>query len=120
MSTVAEMSLQNLDLNNPELFADGPPHALFARMRAEAPVLWNRPTEINDGFWSVTGYADEGRGRQRLEDLLLGPARHLPAGGGDPAQGVHQLPVLHDGPARPRQAPRDPEQGLHPARGGRA
>jgi cytochrome P450 len=63
MSTVADVSLQGsleeLDLNDPELFADGPPHALLARMRAEAPVLWNRPTEINDGFWSVTGYADE-------------------------------------------------------------
>ena len=63
MSTVAEEalkgSLEDLDLNDPGLFADGPPHALFARMRAEAPVLWNRPTEINDGFWSVTGYADE-------------------------------------------------------------
>ena len=45
MSTVAEMRLQDpldeLDLNDPELFADGPPHALFARMRSEAPVLWN-------------------------------------------------------------------------------
>jgi cytochrome P450 len=63
MSTVAEMSLDGpldqLDLNDPRLFADGPPHALFARMRAEAPVLWNRPCAINDGFWSVTCYADE-------------------------------------------------------------
>ncbi|HTK63246.1 MAG TPA: cytochrome P450 [Pseudonocardia sp.] len=52
-------ALETLDLNDPGLFADGPPHELFARMRAEAPVLWNRPTEINDGFWSITGYADE-------------------------------------------------------------
>jgi cytochrome P450 len=47
------------DLNDPELFADGPPHALFARIRAEAPVLWNAPTVSNDGFWSITRYADE-------------------------------------------------------------
>lgn len=52
MPTIAEVSLASLDLNDPALFADGPPHALFARMRAEAPVRWNRPTAVNDGFWS--------------------------------------------------------------------
>jgi cytochrome P450 len=59
MSITADLRLEDVDLNDPELFADGPPHELFARMRAEAPVLWNRPTDIDDGFWSVTGYADE-------------------------------------------------------------
>ena len=58
MQTLGDVTLEDLDLNDAELFADGPPHALFARMRAEAPVLWNRPTDINDGFWSVTGYQD--------------------------------------------------------------
>lgn len=58
MPTLPDVTLEDLDLNDAELFADGPPHALFARMRAEAPVLWNRPTDINDGFWSVTGYQD--------------------------------------------------------------
>jgi cytochrome P450 len=59
MSTATDTRPEDLDLNDPDLFADGPPHALFARIRREAPVLWNRPTDINDGFWSVTGYADE-------------------------------------------------------------
>lgn len=59
MSITADLSLEDVDLNDPSLFVDGPPHDLFARMRAEAPVLWNRPTEVNDGFWSVTGHADE-------------------------------------------------------------
>lgn len=60
MSTVAEeVKLEDLDLNDSGLFTDGPPHQLFALMRSEAPVLWNRPTDSNDGFWSVTGYQDE-------------------------------------------------------------
>jgi cytochrome P450 len=59
MSTVTDVPLEDLDLNDSALFADGPPHLVFARMRTEAPVLWNRSTEINDGFWSVTGYDDE-------------------------------------------------------------
>lgn len=55
---MAEVNLEDLDLNDASLFVDGPPHELFARMRAESPVLWNRPTDRNDGFWSVTGYHD--------------------------------------------------------------
>ncbi len=36
MSPAADHALCELDLNEPGLFADGPPHGLFARMRAEA------------------------------------------------------------------------------------
>ncbi len=59
MPTTAEGTLDDLDLNDAQLFRDGPPHDVFARMRFEAPVLWNRPTDSNDGFWSVTGFRDE-------------------------------------------------------------
>ena len=58
MPTLADVTLEDLDLNDARLFAEGPPHELFARMRAEAPVLWNRPTAGNDGFWSLTGFDD--------------------------------------------------------------
>jgi linalool 8-monooxygenase len=40
-----------------DLFADGPPHELFARMRAEAPVL-SCTTADGDEYWSVTKAAD--------------------------------------------------------------
>jgi linalool 8-monooxygenase len=56
-STVADIDLETVDLGNPDLFADEPPHELFARMRAEAPVRWN-PMANGDGFWSVTKAAD--------------------------------------------------------------
>jgi methyl-branched lipid omega-hydroxylase len=53
----AEVELDTIDLMDPEWFRDGPPHELFARMRAEAPVRWNE-TPGQGGFWSVTRHAD--------------------------------------------------------------
>jgi cholest-4-en-3-one 26-monooxygenase len=60
-TTTADVNLEEVDLLDFKWFQDGPPHALFARMREEAPIRWNRleadgcPT---DGFWSVTRHAD--------------------------------------------------------------
>jgi cytochrome P450 len=51
--------LASVDLTDPGLFADGPPHELFARMRSEAPVRWN-PTGDGPEFWSLTRAADIG------------------------------------------------------------
>jgi linalool 8-monooxygenase len=51
--TVADIDLERVDLMDEELFVDGPPHELFARMREEAPVT--RCTAAEGGeFWSVT------------------------------------------------------------------
>jgi len=49
--------LDTVDLSDPDLFVGEPPHELFARMRAEAPVRWNQMSN-GDGFWSVTKAAD--------------------------------------------------------------
>jgi linalool 8-monooxygenase len=58
MSTIAaDTALDHVDLMDEDLFADGPPHELFARMRAEAPVLHSTTAEGGD-FWSVTKAAD--------------------------------------------------------------
>jgi linalool 8-monooxygenase len=54
---VSDIDLDTVDLSNPDLFTGEPPHELFARMRAEAPVRWN-PMANGDGFWSVTKAAD--------------------------------------------------------------
>src|SRR5437867_3733744 len=53
----AEVDLATVDLMDPDWFRDGPPHELFARMRAEAPVRWNEVPGYG-GFWSVTRHAD--------------------------------------------------------------
>lgn len=49
--------LEQVDLSDPELYANGIPHALFARMRREAPVRWN-PMRDEPGFWAVTRHED--------------------------------------------------------------
>jgi cytochrome P450 len=57
MPDIDSIDLTTVDLTDPAWFADGPPHALFARMRRERPVHWNvRPT--GEGFWSLTRAAD--------------------------------------------------------------
>jgi cytochrome P450 len=56
-STGQDQPLEQLCVGDAENFADGPPHAMFRRLRSECPVHWSAgiteyPSE--DGFWSVT------------------------------------------------------------------
>jgi cytochrome P450 len=58
MSTTAgDVDLDRIDLMDEDLYTDGPPHQLFARMRAEAPVMKTTAAEGGD-FWAVTKAAD--------------------------------------------------------------
>ena len=53
--------LDQVLLSDPELWQDGPPHALFFRMRRECPVHWTSKFEQfpdEAGFWSVTRAED--------------------------------------------------------------
>jgi cytochrome P450 len=54
--TTTDTDLATVDLLDPTWFEDGPPHELFARMRAEAPVRWN-PLPDGSGAWSLTRHA---------------------------------------------------------------
>jgi cytochrome P450 len=56
-TTAADVDLEQVDLMDADLFDDGPPHELFTRMRAEAPVRWNQTGE-GDDHWSVTKAVD--------------------------------------------------------------
>lgn len=40
------MDLDAIDLTDLDRFADGFPHDTFTRLRREAPVWWQEPTEI--------------------------------------------------------------------------
>jgi cholest-4-en-3-one 26-monooxygenase len=58
-TTATEVDLAEVNLLDLQWFTDGPPHELFARMRAEAPVRWNALEDYEPGgFWSVTRHAD--------------------------------------------------------------
>src|SRR5215813_7254240 len=45
-------------LTESEKFADGQPYQLFARLRAQAPVSWQREGANGPGFWALTRYDD--------------------------------------------------------------
>ena len=50
-----------IDLTDPDLFADGPPHAVYRYLRDEAPVYWHDPTPNTpggEGFWCLTRHDD--------------------------------------------------------------
>ncbi|MBX3479892.1 MAG: cytochrome P450 [Caulobacter sp.] len=50
--------LDGVDLTNIRGFTRGQPFADFARMRAEAPVMWHPEPMDGPGFWAVTRHAD--------------------------------------------------------------
>lgn len=86
------MVLDGVDLTDLDNFADGFPHALFARHRAVAPVWWHEPTvhtPDGEGFWSVATYAE-------VLHVLKEPALFSSETGGDRPYGgtlVQDLPV---------------------------
>jgi cholest-4-en-3-one 26-monooxygenase len=50
-------SLDGIDLWNPDNYLDGPPHAMFTRLRNEAPVYWHEEPD-GPGFWVISKYTD--------------------------------------------------------------
>ena len=52
------MSLAEIDLLDLGHYALAPPHALWKRLRAEAPVHWQPERDGGAGFWSITRHAD--------------------------------------------------------------
>jgi cytochrome P450 len=56
MNVIAEQQLDRIDLGDLELWEDGPPHELFARLRRDAPLHWSPLDDYPEeaGFWSLT------------------------------------------------------------------
>jgi cytochrome P450 len=55
------MELDQIDLTDLELFAEGFPHGVFRHLRREAPVWWHEPTDHTpdgEGFWVLSRHAD--------------------------------------------------------------
>jgi cytochrome P450 len=45
-------------LTDPQLYRTGDPFALYAELRASAPVAWHEPDERAGGFWAVTTHPE--------------------------------------------------------------
>ena len=54
----AQASSVELDLADPDFYADGPPHALIAEARRTTPVLWQDMPDGQPGFWAILRHAD--------------------------------------------------------------
>ncbi len=54
----SELTLDQVDLLDQDLFADHEPWDVFALLQREAPVYWHPGPEDGDGFWCVTRYDD--------------------------------------------------------------
>lgn len=57
MTATADRQLTPVDLADPELYAHGIPHEVFAQIRAMPGLAWN-PLSDGDGFWAVTRHSD--------------------------------------------------------------
>ena len=68
-------ALDDVDLNDPGLFADGPPHELFARMRDRGAGARNRPSGDQRRVLVADRVRGHRRGDQGLGDVLVGSAR---------------------------------------------
>lgn len=57
MTVWAPHDTGDVDLTSHDSFVAGPPHAMFARLRANDPVHWTDYPQ-GKGFWSITRHAD--------------------------------------------------------------
>jgi cytochrome P450 len=86
------MKLEDIDLTDLDRFAAGFPHAVFAFLRAAAPVWFHPPTPRTpggEGFWVLSRYAD-------IETAASDGTTFSSAGGGTRAGGgtlIEDLPA---------------------------
>jgi cytochrome P450 len=45
-------------LTDPALYRAGDPFALYAELRASAPVAWVAPSDVHGGFWAITTHPE--------------------------------------------------------------
>jgi len=54
---MATVTLDDIDLSDPELYATGDPHAVWTHLRRNAPVFFQKHG-FGPGFWAITRYDD--------------------------------------------------------------
>jgi cytochrome P450 len=66
------MSLEDIDLIDPNTFTAGYPHDPWTRLRREAPVYWYERDNV-DPFWAITKHADIAEISRQPETFLSEP-----------------------------------------------
>ena len=98
------MSTATIDLYSPDVYVDGPPHAIFEELRRTSPVYWQDiPGE--PGYWAMLKHAD-------VVHVAREPKLFSASEGGimledaDPEQsGANAQHAAGDGPAPARRLP---------------
>ena len=64
-----DLGFETLDVISNEVYRDGPPHDVYSRMRAEAPITKHRGIEpgFPEWFWAVTRHGDVVEVSRRFE-----------------------------------------------------
>ena len=95
-TTTARRGGSGPDLFDPGLFADGPPHEVFRRLRAESPVCF-LPEPDGPGYWGVFGYAAVHEVSRRPQTFGSNPNTMI-RDNDDGDQGTGQLMLNQDPP----------------------
>lgn len=56
--TAPTLKLNDINLNDPQMFIEGRFHDALRVLRNEDPVYWNAGNETVNGFWAITKYED--------------------------------------------------------------
>jgi cytochrome P450 len=103
-SPIDELPLDQIALHNPDLFREHQQHAIWRRLRREAPVHWNRGTDFFPGFWSITTY--EGILQVSRDPLTFSSARGITLAtdpeNPSPAAGAGRMLITMDPPRHVR------------------
>lgn len=109
--TTTPLKLSDVNLADPDLFVQGPPHDIWKLLRQEAPVHWNRGWEqagiTVPGFWSITKYDDIiaiSRDPQTFisgQGITMG-SHAFNAARPDPSSGLGKMMIVTDPPRHVR------------------
>lgn len=87
----------DISLLDPDLYSHGDPHALWRRLRREAPVRWH-DAPGGPGFWAVTAHAPAQRVLQNWQDFTTTNGTVLRPDPGRPFPGAGKMLILTDPP----------------------
>ena len=104
MSDVTAIAVEQIDIGDMSLWADGFPHAVFERLRREDPVHWSPMAtwEGEPGFWSITRAEDIHEISRRWEDFSSQRGGIVVSDTGTPLELQTQMFIAMDPPRHDR------------------
>jgi len=104
MSDVTAVPVEQIDIGDMSLWADGFPHAVFERLRREDPVHWSPMAtwENEPGFWSITCAEDIHEISRRWEDFSSQRGGIVVSDTGTPLELQTQMFIAMDPPRHDR------------------